>query len=129
MTIVAASDDEGGTDTAVFYGGIFRIGQSRGDEPTTILTMTERLRCPKAGNANIAAKGKKKRRRWGDGERKFRTKGEHSAATVVGTKWLVEDRCKSTLTRVVRGRVSVRDFAKKKTVIVRAGKTYVARAG
>ena len=25
---------------------------------------------------------------------KFRTKGKHSAATVVGTKWLVEDRCK-----------------------------------
>ena len=45
---------------------------------------------------------------------------------MVGTKWLVEDSCKSTLTRVVRGRVSVRDFAKKKTVIVRAGKKYVA---
>ena len=47
---------------------------------------------------------------------------------MVGTKWLVEDRCKSTLTRVVRGRVSVRDFVKKKTVIVRAGKRYTARA-
>ena len=47
---------------------------------------------------------------------------------MVGTQWLVEDRCKSTLTRVVRGRVSVRDFVKKKTVIVRAGKKYVARA-
>ena len=34
----------------------------------------------------------------------------------------------STLTRVARGRVSVRDFVKKKTVIVRAGKKYVARA-
>jgi hypothetical protein len=29
---------------------------------------------------------------------------------------------------VVRGRASVRDFVKKKTVIVRAGKKYVARA-
>ena len=48
---------------------------------------------------------------------------------MVGTKWLVEDRCKSTLTRVVRGRVSVRDFVKKKTVIVRRGKKYIARAG
>ena len=44
-------------------------------------------------------------------------------------RWLVEDRCKSTLTRVVRGRVSVRDFVKKKTVIVRAGKKYVAKPG
>ncbi len=47
---------------------------------------------------------------------------------MVGTKWLVEDKCTSTLTRVARGRVSVRDFVKKKTVIVRAGKKYVARA-
>ena len=61
-------------------------------------------------------------------QRQVRTKGKHSAATVVGTKWLVEDKCTSTLTRVTRGRVSVRDFVKKKTVIVRAGKKYVARA-
>jgi hypothetical protein len=129
VTIVAASDDGGGTDTAVFYGGIFKIGQTKGKKPTTILSLTEKLSCPKAGAASIAAKRKKKRRLWGDGEGKFRTKGKHSAATVVGTKWLVEDRCTSTLTRVVRGRVSVRDFAKMKTVIVRAGKKYTARAG
>jgi CSLREA domain-containing protein len=129
VTIVAASDDGGGTDTAVFYGGIFKIAQTKGAKPTTILRLTEKLSCPKAGSASIAAKRKKKRRLWGDGEGKFRTKGKHSAATVVGTKWLVEDRCTSTLTRVVRGRVSVRDFAKKKTVIVRAGKKYTARAG
>jgi hypothetical protein len=55
-------------------------------------------------------------------------KGKHSAATVVGTKWLVEDRCRSTLTKVTKGKVSVRDFIKKKTVIVRAGKKYVAKA-
>ena len=73
-------------------------------------------------------KKKRKRRLWGDGSGKFRTKGKHSAATVVGTKWLVEDRCRSTLTRVVRGRVSVRDFVKKKTVTVRAGKRYTTRA-
>jgi hypothetical protein len=128
VTIVAASDGQGGTDTAVFYGGIFKIGQTKGKKPTTILSLTEKLTCPKARSAITAAK-KRKRRLWGDGEGKFRTKGKHSAATVVGTKWLVEDRCKSTLTRVVRGRVSVRDFAKDKTVIVRRGKRYIARAG
>ena len=122
MTLVAA-----GGQTATFYDGIFRIGQGKGAKPLTTLTLVEKLSCPKAGNAIAAAK-KKKRRLWGDGSGKFRTKGKHSAATVVGTKWLVEDRCTSTLTRVVRGRVSVRDFVKKKTVIVRAGKKYVARA-
>ena len=122
VTLVAA-----GGQTADFYDGIFKIGQGKGAKPLTTLTLVEELSCPKAGNAIAAAK-KKKRRLWGDGSGKFRTKGKHSAATVVGTKWLVEDKCSSTLTRVVRGRVSVRDFVKKKTVIVRAGKKYVARA-
>ena len=44
-----------------------------------------------------------------------------------GTKWLVEDTCSTTLTRVARGTVTVRDFAKRKNVIVKAGKKYVAR--
>jgi hypothetical protein len=122
VTLVAA-----GGQTADFYGGIFRIGQGKGAKPLTTLTLVEKLTCPKAGKAVAAAK-KKKRRLWGDGSGRFRTKGKHSAATVVGTKWLVEDKCSSTLTRVTRGRVSVRDFVKKKTVIVRAGKKYVAKA-
>jgi CSLREA domain-containing protein len=121
VTIIAA-----GGQQADFYDGIFRLTQGTGAKPLTTLTLVEALSCPKAGNAIAAAK--KKRRLWGDGEGRFRTKGKHSAATVVGTRWLVEDKCRSTLTRVVRGRVSVRDFVKKKTVIVRAGKKYVARA-
>jgi len=91
--------------------------------------LTEKLSCPKSGQASIAATKKKKRRLWGDGSGKFRTEGDFSSATVRGTKWLVEDRCASTLTRVVRGKVAVRDFVKKKTVIVRKGKRYIARVG
>ena len=87
----------------------------------------EKLSCPKRGKASAAAKKKKKRRLWGDGKGRFRTEGSYSSATVRGTKWLVEDRCTSTLTRVARGRVTVRDFVKHKTVIVRAGKRYIAR--
>lgn len=121
VTIVAA-----GGQQADFYDGIFRLTQGKGAKPLTTLTLVEKLTCPKAGRAVAAAK--KKRRLWGDGSGRFRTKGKHSAATVVGTKWLVEDKCSSTLTRVTRGRVSVRDFVKRKTVIVRAGKKYVARA-
>jgi CSLREA domain-containing protein len=128
VTLIAAADNSGGTATAEFWAGVFRLTQSRGKAPTTILTLVEKLSCPKSGKASVAAKKKRKRRLWGDGSGKFQTKGKHSAATVVGTKWLVEDRCGSTLTRVVRGRVSVRDFVKKKTVIVRAGKKYVAKA-
>ncbi len=127
ITLVAAADTSGGTATADFYGGIARLGQTGKNKLTTTLTLTEKLTCPKAGKA-VAAATKRKRRLWGDGSGRFQTRGKHSAATVVGTKWLVEDSCTSTLTRVVRGKVSVRDFVKKKTVTVRAGKKYVARA-
>jgi hypothetical protein len=44
-----------------------------------------------------------------------------------GTRWLTQDTCGATLTRVVRGAVSVRDTVKRKTVILRAGKRYIAR--
>ena len=39
-----------------------------------------------------------------------------------------EDRCDGTLTKVRRGTVSVRDFKRKKTVKVKAGHSYLARA-
>ena len=123
VTIVAAGEQQ-----ATFYDGIFKLGQKSGAEPLTTLTLVDKLSCGGGGKASTAAKRKKKRRLWGDGAGRFQTKGKHSAATVVGTVWLVEDRCDSTLTKVRKGRVSVRDFVKKKTVIVKAGKQYVARA-
>ena len=124
---ITAAQGGGKTASADFYDGLFKLTQAKRSKVTS-LTLTERLSCSRKGSASAAAKKKKKRRLWGDGSGKFRTKGKHSAATVVGTKWLVEDRCRSTLTRVVRGRVKVRDFATKKTVTVRAGKRYTARA-
>jgi hypothetical protein len=124
---ITAAQGKGKTSTMNFYDGLFKLTQTKGKKPLATLTLTEKLSCS-AKKASAAAKKKKKRRLWGDGKGHFRTKGKHSAATVVGTKYLVEDRCTSTLTRVVRGKVQVRDFAKKKTVLVKAGKRYTARA-
>jgi hypothetical protein len=129
ITLITAADENGGTATADFYDGIFKIGQTKGKKPITVLTLVEKLSCAASGKkAAIAKKKTTKRRLWGDGTGRFRTKGKHSAATVVGTKWLVQDTCTTTLTKVARGKVSVRDFAKKKTVLVRKGHKYIARA-
>jgi hypothetical protein len=46
---------------------------------------------------------------------------------VRGTVWLTEDRCGGTYTRVKRGVVAVDDFARNRTVLVRAGKSYFAK--
>jgi hypothetical protein len=113
----------GKPETARFYDGIFRISQSRG---VTTLTLVEKLAaCPKNG-AGAAAKKPKTRRLWGDGKGNFRTSGKYSAATVRGTKWLVQDSCAGTLTRVTQGSVTVTD--RRKRIIVRAGKRYLAKA-
>jgi hypothetical protein len=67
------------------------------------------------------------RTRRGDGSGAFRARGQYSAATVRGTKRLVQDSCAGTLTKVAKGVVSVRDNVKRKTVIVKAGRQYLAR--
>jgi hypothetical protein len=127
ITITAAQGG-GRTASADFFDGLFKLTQTKGRKPIATLKLTEKLSCAKANRATTAAKKKKKRRLWGDGKGRFRTEGQYSSATVRGTRWLTQDRCGSTLTRVVRGAVSVRDRVKRKTVIVRAGKRYTARA-
>jgi Bacterial Ig domain len=110
--------------TATFRDGIFKLTQTR---TTTDLTLTEPLaRCPRAGAA-AAKKKPKTRKLWGNGSGSFRTRGQYSAATVRGTEWLVQDSCSGTLTRVRRGVVAVRDNVKGKTIVLRAGKRYLAR--
>jgi hypothetical protein len=59
---------------------------------------------------------------------KFRTKGKYSAATVLGTKWTVADRCDGTLTHDITDSVLVNDFVHHKTIVLHAGQSYLARA-
>ena len=120
--VVEITRADGGV--AKFYDGMFKLSQSGG---ITTLTLSEALDCSRRA-ARAAQKKPKTRKLWGDGKGKFRTKGRYAAATVRGTKWLVSDTCTSTTTRVTQGSVSVRDQVAKKTVVVRAGKRYVARA-
>lgn len=70
--------------------------------------------------------GKPVRRLWGKGKGSFRTKGRFASASVRGTWWLTADYCSSTVVTVKAGAVTVRDLVKKKTVVVRAGKSYSA---
>jgi hypothetical protein len=121
VTLITAASER-----AWFYEGTFTVGQTGGDHPITTLTLAGTK--PSCGAARAAAKRKRKDRHlWGDGKGRFRTAGQFSSATVRGTRWVVVDRCDGTLTRVVRGVVSVRDFAKHKTVLVHAGEQYLAK--
>jgi len=127
VTLTSAADTQGATQHAWFYEGTFTVRQTTGSEPLTTLALAGALPdCTKGARA--AASTRKQRHLWGDGKGRFRTGGRFSAATVRGTRWVVSDRCDGTLTRVVRGSVSVRDRVRNKTVILRAGQQYLARA-
>jgi hypothetical protein len=80
---------------------------------------------------SLAAKKKRSKKKvrhlWGDGKGDFRTRGRGAVATVRGTIWFTEDRCDGTLVRVKRGRVAVFDLRLGKTVLVKAGQSYIAQ--
>lgn len=133
VAITAASNTRGATHRGEFYGGAFEVRQRRALRPVTELRLIgdPRRDCQiraRAGTAVAAQASRKRRRLWGDGKGRFRTRGRSSAATVRGTRWLTEERCTGTLTRVVVGSVSVRDFGRRRTVIVTAGRSYLARS-
>jgi hypothetical protein len=138
----AATGTGAKTQTAQFYQGTFTVRQSvpkgnRAAALTTDVTLAgeaSRSQCASARGASAAAVSKKKGphavlgKLWGNGKGKFRTNGKYSSATVRGTIWLTTDRCDGTLTTVKRGTVSVRDLRRHKTVTVKAGHSYLARA-
>ena len=114
----------GKPEKATFYAGIFKLKLGK---KTTDLTLSEPLAPCGKGKAGAAAKKPKSRKLWGDGSGSFRTRGQYSAATVRGTQWLVQDSCAGTLTQVKKGVVSVLDQVKKKTILLKAGKKYLAK--
>jgi hypothetical protein len=85
--------------------------------------------CGRAASVVQAAKSKKViRQLWGAGSGKFRTKGRYAAATIRGTTWDTIDRCDGTLVKVTQGAVTVRDLKKKRSVVVKKGQSYLAKA-
>jgi hypothetical protein len=113
----------GKPEKAIFYDGIFKLTLGK---KTTDLTLSQPLARCKRGAA-ASAKKPKTRKLWGSGSGSFRTRGQYSAATVRGTTWLVQDSCAGTLTKVTKGVVSVFDQVKKRTIVLRAGKQYLAK--
>jgi hypothetical protein len=125
ITLTSIPKAGGTPESATFYAGIFTVTQ-RGS--ITELTLSGPLApCKAKSKASTAASKPKTRKLWGDGKGQFRTRGQYSAATIRGTKWLVQDSCAGTLTRVASGVVSVRDNVRRKTILIRAPRSYLAR--
>ena len=133
---ITIADSKGKLWSADFFQGVFQITQLAKDRGVAQLTLVgENLRiCAKeshkAGGANAAAKpaAKSLGHLWGSGGGPFRTKGRFASATIRGTTWNTDDRCGGTLVKVTLGAVTVRDLPKRRTVVLKAGHQYLAKA-
>jgi hypothetical protein len=124
----------GRTNTAEFYAGLFTLIQAKATNAYMILRLDGgNFRGCGRKSQSLAITGADRskrpvRRVWGSGKGRFTTRGRYSSATVRGTRWLTQDQCNGTLTRVLRGIVLVRNFRQHKNVSVRAGHSYLAPA-
>jgi hypothetical protein len=108
-----------------FYQGVFRVTQVKSGLATMVLVGS--LKGAARAATVLAAKAQKVLRQlWASGSGKFATKGRYAAATVRGTTWQTADRADGTLVKVTKGSVVVRDFKKKKSVVVKKGRSYLA---
>ena len=136
VELVSATGRGSRTQSGRFKQGVFQVLQSRARRAKGLTELrlkgssfTSCRTGKRGGSARAAGLSRRTIRRLRANARgRFRTRGRRSSATVRGTIWTTADRCDGTLTTVRRGRVVVRDFRRKKTVLVRAGKRYLARA-
>ncbi len=123
----------GKVQTGTFGGGRFKIGQGkRGYVDLYLHGRACANGAPRAtataATVATAARRKGAPRLWGrDHGGRFRTHGRNSHATVRGTRWVVIETCKGTLTRVSKGAVVVTDTVRRKRIVVKAGGHYLAR--
>jgi Ca2+-binding RTX toxin-like protein len=114
--------------SAVLSGGRFRMTQSRRTGLTNLaLKGGDFSQCSRRSKGAGTAQRRVIRRLRGRTRGRHRFSGRRSAGTVRGTRWVMEDRCDGTLTRVLSGRVTVRDFAKRRRITLRRGQSYLAR--
>ena len=130
VLLTSSTGTGGGTQTAEFWAGIFKVKQKVGSKPFTVLELVGPNASPSAAAARrdqaTVARGRN-RKLWGKGKGRFRSKGRHGAGSARGTTWLVADIGDTTLCKVKKGEVRFRDFFLSKTVTVRAGEQYVAK--
>jgi DNA-binding beta-propeller fold protein YncE len=127
VTVSTVRDRRNRVQEGVFHAGVFTVRQRASESYVTELVLRGRVGPCRAGEARSSARSR--RRLWGSGKGRYRSRGNNSSATVRGTIWLTEDRCDGTLTRVRTGRVVVRDFALDRKVVLEPGDSYFARAG
>ena len=126
------------TQKGKFGGAVFKVTQAESGLATLALVEGAKFKgaptyasCKTKTGKAVIAKLSKKTLQLLRGKRdhgKFRTKGRYAAATVRGTIWTTADRCDGTLIHAIKDGVTVNDFVRHKTIILRPGHSYLALA-
>jgi hypothetical protein len=136
ITTATTASRKGKLQSGDFGAGIFKLLQARKQKGLTDLDIIDnrsaRQVCTTVGKGMARAakhlSSKVLGRINASGHGHFAVRGQYSAATVRGTVWSVGNRCEGTLTHVIRGVVSVRDFRRRKTITLFTGQSYLAKA-
>ena len=134
VRLKAATNTKGRTGTGDFGGGVFKFSQ-RNERVLGKRLLTTPLTL-RGGNFSVCktrgADGQSSRRRVvrylnSKANGQFEVVGKNSKGVERGTTWKTSDTCDGTLTSVSKGKVLVTDRVNRKTVLVKAGKSYLAR--
>lgn len=95
--------------SGAFYSGAFTVTQNKASKPLTDLRLaggdfSDCAAVLRRTGVFTAARSSR-RRLWGSGRGRFRTRGRNGSATVRGTTWLTEDGCAGTGALVKKGDV------------------------
>jgi hypothetical protein len=128
VKVTVERDSSGALDSADAWGTSFKAVQDapRTGKATTTFTLTDVPATP-AKAARAAKATSRKRSLWVNGKGNFKTRGKRASAIVRGTYWVTTETGSATKVSVRRGLVAVRDFVRKRTVLVSAGHSYTAQ--
>ena len=140
LSLTTATGNKKQTQAGKFGGAVFKVTQATAgkDKGLTTLTLINNAfkgapsyascKAHKALDGSAAAlSGRTLQLLHASAHGKFSTRGRYSAATVRGTIWSIADRCDGTLVRDVTDSVLVNDLVRHKTVVLRAGQSYLAK--
>ena len=138
VRLTTATASAGTLQSGDFGAGVFKLLQNRRERGLTRLDIVD-VQSASAVCASVGRLASIARRRrhlssavlgrlHADDHGRFEVRGHFSAAAVRGTVFSVTDRCDGTFTVVSRGSVLVSDFARRMTIALRAGGSYLARA-
>ncbi|HUA03857.1 MAG TPA: choice-of-anchor Q domain-containing protein [Solirubrobacteraceae bacterium] len=139
LTTAAATGHK--RQTGTFGGAIFKLTQARTGSARGLATLSlvegafagapsyATCKAHHATDATAAAASKRTLQLLhASAHGKFSTRGRYSAATVLGTKWTIADRCDGTLVHDLKDSVVVSDFVRHKRIVLHAGQSYLAKS-